>query len=65
MSRVLTRSRRAGLVILALVVVGLGYAGWAEAQGVDGAIDAFIQAMHRKNPRACWRPFPGKLPGDM
>jgi hypothetical protein len=50
MGHCLRRSRRIWLVILALLVVGLGYAGWAQAQGVDAAMGAFSQAMHGKNP---------------
>jgi hypothetical protein len=49
-------------VILALVVVGLGYAGWTEAQQVDGAMQAFIQAMHRKNPPGVLAAFSRQSP---
>jgi hypothetical protein len=56
------RHRRAGVVLLALMVVGLGYAGWAAAQGVDGAMDAFVQAMHRKNPQAVLAAFSRQSP---
>ena len=62
MSQVFKRSRRAGLVILALVAVGLGYAGWAQAQGPDAAMQAFIQAMHRKNPQGVLAAFSRQSP---
>ena len=62
MNQIVKRSRRAGLVILALAGVGLGYAGGAAAQGVDGAMDAFIQAMHRKNPPGVLAAFSRQTP---
>jgi hypothetical protein len=62
MSQALRQSRQAGLVILVLVVVGLGYAGWAAAQGGDGAMGAFIQAMHQKNPQEVLAAFSRQSP---
>jgi hypothetical protein len=56
------RHRRAGVVLLTLMVVGLGYAGWVAAQGADGAMDAFVQAMHRKNPQAVLAAFSRQSP---
>jgi hypothetical protein len=61
MGHVLKQSRRACLAILVLVV-GLGYAGWAEAQQVDGAMQAFIQAMHHKTPQAVLAVFSQQTP---
>jgi len=62
MDHSLRRSRRIWLVIPALLAVGLGYAGWAEAQGVDGAMGAFIQAMHRKIPQGVLAAFSRQSP---
>jgi hypothetical protein len=58
MDHFLRRNPRAGLVVLALLVVGLGSAGgWAQAQGVDAAMQAFSQAMYRKNPQGVLAAF--------
>jgi hypothetical protein len=62
MGLVFKRSRKASLMILALLVVGLGSAGWAEAQGVDGAMQAFAQAMHGKNPQGVLAAFSRQSP---
>jgi hypothetical protein len=62
MSQICKRSRRAGLVIVALVAAGLGYAGGAQAQGVDGAMGAFSQAMHWKNPQGVLAAFSRQTP---
>jgi hypothetical protein len=62
MGHVLKRTRKAWLVILALVAVGLGHAGWAQAQGPDGAMQAFSQAMHRKDPQGVLAAFSRQSP---
>jgi hypothetical protein len=62
MGLVLKRSRKAWLMILALLVAGLGSAGWAEAQGVDGAMQAFAQAMYKKNPQGVLAAFSRQSP---
>jgi hypothetical protein len=51
------RSLKFRLVILALLVVGLGSAGRAEAREVDAAMGAFSQAMYRKNPQGVLAAF--------
>ncbi len=61
MGQVWKRGRK-GWVVIAALVIGLGYAGWTAAQQADGAMQAFVQAMYHKNPQQVLAAFPRQSP---